>query len=51
VIDSGCVRNKERGFALDADMTPLKREFERLGDVRLLIVDPISAYCGKADTH
>lgn len=51
VIDSVCVRNKERGFALDADMPLLMREVERLGDVRLLIVDPISAYCGKADTH
>jgi hypothetical protein len=51
VIDSVCVRNKERGFALDADMPLLKREVERLEDVRLLIIDPISAYCGKADTH
>jgi putative DNA primase/helicase len=51
VIDSVCVRNKERGFALDADMPLLKQEVERLGDVRLLIIDPISAYCGKADTH
>ena len=51
VIDSVCVRNKERGFALDADMPLLKREVQRLGDVRLLIIDPISAYCGKADTH
>lgn len=51
VIDSVCVRNKERGFALDADMPLLKREVDQLGDVRLLIIDPISAYCGKADTH
>ncbi len=51
VIDSVSVRNKERGFALDADMPLLKREVERLGGVQLLIIDPISAYCGKADTH
>jgi putative DNA primase/helicase len=36
---------------LDADMTLLKREVERLWDVRLLIVDPVSPNGGKADTH
>ena len=32
-------------------MTLLKREVERLWDVRLLIVDPVSPNGGKADTH
>lgn len=51
IIDSVGVRNKERGFALDADIPLLKREIAKHADVRLLIIDPISAYCGKVDTH
>ncbi len=51
IIDSVSIRKKERGFSLDADVPLLNREIERLGDVRLLIIDPISAYCGQVDTH
>lgn len=51
IIDSVGVRNKERGFAMDADLPLLKREIARHGDVRLLIIDPISAFCGKVDAH
>lgn len=51
VIDSVCVRNRERGFSLDGDLQLLRQQIEELGDVRLLIIDPISAYCGKTDTH
>lgn len=51
VIDSVGARKRERGFALDTDLPLLRREVERIGNVRLLIIDPISAYCGRADTH
>ena len=51
IIDSVGVRNKERGFALDADIPLLKREIAKHADIRLLIIDPISAYCGKVDTY
>jgi len=44
-------RNRERGFTLVDDVELLRAEVERLGDVRLLIIDPISAYCGSIDTH
>jgi putative DNA primase/helicase len=30
---------------------PLAEMIEDIGDVRLVIIDPISAYCGSADTH
>lgn len=51
VIDSVCVKNRERGFSLDGDIQLLRNLIETKADVRLLIIDPISAYCGKTDTH
>jgi putative DNA primase/helicase len=43
--------NKSRGFNLQADIDLLEQEIERIGDVALVIIDPISSYLGKADSH
>jgi hypothetical protein len=41
-----------RGFNLGADLDLLEKEIARLGDVRLVIIDPISSYLGsKVDSH
>lgn len=41
----------ERTFNLAADVHRLALMVERLGDVSLLIVDPITAYLGNTDSH
>ena len=41
-----------RGFNLAADLDLLEKEIDRLGDVRLVIIDPISSYLGtRVDSH
>jgi putative DNA primase/helicase len=48
------VRNEDhsrRTFNLQADLARLEAEITRLGDVRLVIIDPISSYLGKVDSH
>jgi hypothetical protein len=41
-----------RGFNLAADLDLLEKEIGRLGDVRLVIIDPISSYLGtRVDSH
>lgn len=40
----------ERGFMLE-DIPVLQDAIERVGDVRLIVIDPVTAYCGKSDTH
>ncbi|MEW6357950.1 MAG: AAA family ATPase [Planctomycetota bacterium] len=40
-----------RMFCLQADLPELERAIERESDVRLVVVDPISAYLGGADSH
>jgi putative DNA primase/helicase len=43
---------RRRTFDLGADLTLLEREIARVGDVRLIIIDPISSYLGvKVDSH
>lgn len=38
-------------FSLDRDLPALARALERVEDPRLLIIDPISAYLGRTDSH
>jgi putative DNA primase/helicase len=38
-------------FNLQDDITALRDEIAKLEDVRLVIIDPISAYLGKTDSH
>lgn len=40
-----------RGFDLSRDMTALAATLADIGDVRLLVIDPISAYLGAVDSH
>jgi len=41
-----------RGFNLSADLKLLEQEIGRLGDVRLIVIDPISSYLGpRVDSH
>jgi hypothetical protein len=40
-----------RTFSLQADLDLLEREITKARDVRLVIIDPISSYLGKTDSH
>jgi putative DNA primase/helicase len=48
------VRNPDgsrRTLNLQADLTLLEREIARIGNVALVVIDPVSSYLGKADSH
>ena len=40
-----------RTFNLQADLDLLEQEITKAGDVQLVIIDPISSYMGKTDSH
>jgi hypothetical protein len=40
-----------RTFNLQADLVLLEQKIAEIGDVALVIIDPISSYMGKADSH
>jgi putative DNA primase/helicase len=40
-----------RTFNLQADLDLLEQEIAKAGDMRLVIIDPISSYMGKTDSH
>ena len=44
-------QDQVRGFNLEADTAKLGALLAEIGDVALVIIDPISAYLGKADSH
>lgn len=41
----------ERGFSLDRDLQRLTEVIEANPEIRLVVIDPISAYCGSTDSH
>jgi putative DNA primase/helicase len=43
--------DRRRGFSLVADLARLDIVLEQIGDVRLVIVDPITAYLGETDSY
>ncbi|MEX2671918.1 MAG: AAA family ATPase [Phycisphaeraceae bacterium] len=47
--DSG--EGTERAFSLATDIAELERVVDQIGGVRLIIIDPITAYCGASDDH
>lgn len=42
---------KSRSFSITEDLARLEAALQSISDVRLVIVDPITAYLGKTDTH
>ena len=40
-----------RTFNIQADLDLIERELDRIGDVILLSIDPLSSYLGKVDSH
>jgi hypothetical protein len=42
---------RERGFCLATDIPMLARALEQTPDTRLVILDPISSYLGRTDSH
>lgn len=40
-----------RGFSLTADLPRLATKLAELGDVALVIIDPVTAYLGETDSH
>ena len=44
-------RKQTRGFTLNRDLPSLTNVLEANPDVRLVVIDPISAYCGGTDSH
>jgi hypothetical protein len=56
VIQGVQVRDARRGtsvrcFSLEHDLPKLEQAMTRYRDIRLIIIDPISAYCGTIDSH
>jgi hypothetical protein len=49
--DDGRGNRSRRMFHLQADLARLEALLSKIGDVRLVIIDPISAYLGGVDTH
>ena len=48
----GVVDNDQRrSFNLQADLAALEQELQHLPDARLVIIDPISSYLGRVDSH
>ena len=40
-----------RSFNLQADLPLLEKKIDEIGEVRLVIIDPITSYLGKVDSH
>lgn len=38
-------------FSLEEDLTALEAELTKIGDVAVVVIDPITAYLGKTDSH
>jgi putative DNA primase/helicase len=50
-IRSAYSAGQRRTFNIQTDLAALEAEVERLGDVRLVIIDPITSYLGRVDSH
>ena len=49
------VRQKDgkghRSFSLQADLSALEQKINELGDVALVVIDPITSYLGQVESH
>ena len=43
--------DKERWFNLESDVAALEAKAREIGDVALIVIDPISSYLGRTDSH
>jgi RecA-family ATPase len=43
--------NGRRTFNLQTDIDKLERKISEIGDVALVVIDPVSSYLGKTDSH
>lgn len=50
-VDMETGEEYERGYSLQNDLPVLESVIKQLGDVRLVIIDPVSAYMGTTDSH
>ena len=51
ITDAETGQRRQRGFSLDVDLPKLIEVLEVNRDVRLVVIDPVSAYCGATDSH
>lgn len=42
---------KRRAFSLERDIPTLETMLQQQSDCRLIVIDPISGYCGRTDSH
>jgi putative DNA primase/helicase len=50
-IEGVAIRGQHRHFSLETDLPTLKEVLVDNPDTRLVVIDPIAAYCGKIDSH
>jgi putative DNA primase/helicase len=51
IISAVRSRDRLRTFNLQADLALLEHTIDQIGDVRLVVIDPISSYMGAIDSH
>jgi archaellum biogenesis ATPase FlaH len=51
ILESIRDRSGERGFSLASDTARLEAAIAKIGNVRLVVIDPISAFLGNTDSH
>ena len=51
VLDAVRVGGQEKHFNLATDLAALEEAIQKTPNVRLVVIDPISAYLGKTDSH
>ena len=45
------VQNGRRTFNLQADLDVISDKIAEIGDVALVVIDPVTSYLGKIDSH
>ncbi len=50
-FDSETGRDTVKMFNLEMDLPALESALDTIGDVRLIIIDPIGSYCGRVNSH